>query len=150
MVYLLTEDGNTFLKGRKFMPGETIIKHLKNTLAQYDGDESIEGYDRLVNLIDMIDNKGGIEYNEMKRLQNYFDNNKFSKETETYKLNGGKVMDMWVRNKLRSARIAAANMAKMQKEINKATQKDTLKVVKPKMDASFKSHKKFIGNLLSL
>lgn len=150
MVYLITENGNNFLKGRRFMPNKSIIRHLEKTLANYDGDQSIEGYDRLVNILDMIKNKGGIEYNEMKRLQNWFDTNKFSKNTQTYKLNGGKVMDLWVHNKLKSARIAAANLADMQKRMNKATQKNTLKVAKPKMDADFKKHKKFIDNLLSL
>ena len=150
MVYIITENGNNFLKGRRFMPNKTILKHLEQTLSDYNGDQSIEGYDRLVNLIDMIKNKGGIEYNEMKRLQNYFDTNKFNKKTQTYKLNGGEVMDLWVHNKLKSARLAAANLSDIQKKMNKAIQKDSFKIVKPKMDADFQQHEKFIENFLSL
>ena len=131
------------------MPNKSVVKHLEKTLSEYDGDQSIEGYDRLVNLINMIKNNGGIEYNEMKRLQNWFDKNKFSKNTQTYKLNGGKVMDLWVHNKLKSARLAAANLSDAQKKMNKTIQKDNFKIVKPRMDADFKKHKKFIDNLLS-
>ena len=116
MVFLITEDGNTFLKGRRFMPNKTIINHLEKTLSEYDGDQSVEGYDRLVHIIDMVKNKGGIEYNEMKRLQNWFDKHRFSEKTKSYELNGGKTMELWVRNKLKSARIAASNLANSQNE----------------------------------
>lgn len=150
MVYLITENGNNFLKGRRFMPNKSVIAHLKKTLSEYDGDQSIEGYDRLVHLIDMVDNKGGIEYNEMKRLQNWFDTHRFSGKTQSYDLNGGKTMDTWVHNKLKSARLAAANLSDIQKKMDKATQKNKLKPVKPKLDADFKAHKRFLDTLSSL
>lgn len=124
MVYLLNEDGNRYLKGRRFMPGNDIVKKLKDNLENFNGSKEDSGYDRLRNLIDMVDNCGGIEYNEMKRLKNWFDNNRMAKKTNEYNLIGGEMMDLWINNKLKSAQIAAASLSKSHKFADDVQMKD--------------------------
>ena len=150
MVYLILEDGNTYLKGRRFMPSKDIVKKLKDTLENYKGSANEPGYDRLRNLIDMIYNKGGIEYNEMKRLKNWFDTHKNSMKTNEYSLIGGKMMELWVSNKLKSATIAASNLAKAEKLKNSIKPSKPKTDIKPKFDPSFDMRKNVMSNIKAL
>ena len=99
MLHLICEDGNKELKHRIFPLGRGIKKHLQKTLDEYNGDKTIEGYKRLVNLLSM----DGIKYNEMKRLKNFFDNYVGTNDNVGYMLNGGDKMKNWVNNTLQTA-----------------------------------------------
>ena len=149
MVYLLNEDGNRYLKGRRFMPSEGIVKRLQNNLDNFKGSKSDAGYDRLNNLITMCKENGGIAYNEMKRLKNWFDTHRTAKGTNEYELIGGEIMDRWVSNKLESASIAAANMAKSQKEIDKLkpSARTNIKRIKPMVKSDGKSVMDYLKEL---
>ena len=71
MVQFIFEDGNKDLKGRYFPLGDGIRKYLTNLLNTYEGDKGLPGYKRLCNILEM---PNGIEYNELKRIKNFFDN----------------------------------------------------------------------------
>ena len=114
MLHIITEDGNRELKGRKFPIGKGIRKHLTNILNNYNGDKSIEGYKRLNNILNMED---GIEYNEMKRIKNFFDNYNGTADNIVYILNGGDEMKNWVNNTLDSATSAIRDIKKDKKEM---------------------------------
>lgn len=100
MIHLINEDGNSDLKTRVFPLAKGIKKHLIQTLNNYNGDKTIEGYKRLNNLISM---KNGITYSEMKRLKNFFDNYQGTNKSMEYILNGGEPMKLWVNNTLYTA-----------------------------------------------
>lgn len=121
MIYFLTEDGNTKLKGEKFFLPKNVRHHLESSLENFKGTRNSydsAGYKRLNNILNM----NGIEYNEMKRLKNYFDTYIGDGNDDEYKLNGGDVMKNWVRNTLSRAtkrvtdQKAALNFAKQAHE----------------------------------
>ena len=114
MIHFINEDGNKDLKGRKFMLSKGIKKHLLNTLNSYNGDKNIEGYKRLVNILSM---ENGIDYNEMKRLKNFFDNYNGTNQNVTYILNGGDEMKNWVNNTLTSATTAIKDIKQDKKNV---------------------------------
>lgn len=68
MIHFINEGGNSELKHRVFPLSKGIKKHLIDTLRNYRGDKTIEGYKRLNNLLSMTN---GISYSEMKRLKNF-------------------------------------------------------------------------------
>lgn len=113
MLHLILEDGNSQLKNRKFSLGKGIKKHLQKTLQNYTGDKTIDGYKRLNNLLNM----DGIEYNEMKRLKNFFDNYQGTVDNPTYILNGGDAMKNWVNNTLNSATTAIRDIKRDKKDM---------------------------------
>lgn len=99
MIHLLLEDGNRELKDRMFFIPDGVRSHLQKTLEDYneDGaDRSIEGYERLNNLL----GSRYVAYNEMKRLKNFFDNYHGTTTNPTYILNGGSIMRNWVNSTL--------------------------------------------------
>lgn len=96
MIHFINEGGNSDLKGKRFHVPDGILKYLKTTYEQYDGDKTIEGYKRLGNMITMSEEDGGIAYNEMKRIKSWFDNHPYSSKTAEYTLNGGDVMRNWI------------------------------------------------------
>lgn len=112
MIHILNE-GNKELKGRIFPLGKGIRKHLYNTLQNYNGDKTIEGYKRLINLLNM---ENGVSYEEMKRLKNFFDNYQGTKKSYEYILNGGEPMQLWVNNTLNSATKAIHDFKQAKKE----------------------------------
>lgn len=114
MLHIITEGGNKELKGRKFPIGKGIRQHLTNILNSYKGDKTIEGYKRLNNILKMED---GIEYNEMKRLKNFFDNYNGTPDNATFILNGGEEMKNWVNNTLNSATSAIRDIKKDKMEM---------------------------------
>ena len=93
MLHIIKE--NKDLKGRRFMIGPNLLRHLTDTLQNYNGDRNIEGYKRLNSLIDMANN-GGVRYEEMKRIKNWFDTHDKARNTDEYKLNGGDMMRNWI------------------------------------------------------
>lgn len=134
MLHLITEGGNKELRNRRFPLGRGIKKHLRKTLQNYNGDKTVDGYKRLNNLIEMDANDGGIAYNEMKRLKNFFDTYTGSRKSVEYMLNGGYDMELWVRNTLDHATQSIADF------------KDAVKdVATPKKPTSGKNHIKPIG-----
>lgn len=141
MIHFLLEDGNRALKGRTFPLGKEIKRHLVKTLSDYEknnGDKTVDGYKRLKNIL--FDMPNGIEYNEMKRLKNYFEHSQGAEKTIEYYLNGGKPMALWVNSTLGLATDSVANQKEVLKD--KATPKDvkkpknTIKPVKPTIDMS--------------
>ena len=66
MLHLLIE-GNSELKNRSFKIPKEVRELLQNTLDNYNGDKTIDGYKRLNNLLSM----DTISYQEMKRIKNY-------------------------------------------------------------------------------
>ena len=113
MVHLILEDGNSDLKGRYFPLGDGIRKYLTNLLNTYEGDKGIPGYKRLCNILEM---PNGIEYNELKRIKNFFDNFNGDKKSNEYILNGGDMMAMWVNNTLNTATKAIEGFKQAKKE----------------------------------
>lgn len=105
-------DGNEALKMRKFPLSRGIKKHLLNTLRNYNGDKTTEGYKRLNNILAMED---GIAYNEMKRIKHFFDNYEGNTNNDEYILNGGDEMKCWVTNTLNTA-ISTINNIKQAKK----------------------------------
>ena len=71
MLHLIFE-GNQELNNRTFPLPKGVRTHLQNTLDDYSGDKTVDGYKRLNNVLDM----NTISYQEMKRIKNFFDNYK--------------------------------------------------------------------------
>lgn len=119
MVYFLTEDGNSKLKNKTFKLSKGIRKYLEDTLENFKkirNDFDVEGWKRLNNILNMED---GIEYSEMKRLKNYFDNYIGNGEDDEFKLNGGLPMKNWVNNTLHTATDMAAGIKQAEKFLRK-------------------------------
>ena len=97
MLHLLIE--NNELKNRVFPIPDGVRKILQQSLDNYNGDKTIDGYKRLNNLL----SSDNITYQEMKRIKNFFDNYKGTDESAEYILNGGEPMKNWVNNTLYTA-----------------------------------------------
>jgi hypothetical protein len=111
MLHLIFE-GNKDLNNRTFPLANGIRKHLHNTLVNYTGDKTIEGYKRLNNVLNM----DSISYHEMKRIKNFFDNYKGSPKSSEFILNGGEPMMNWVNNTLNTATKAIHDFKQAKKE----------------------------------
>ena len=103
---------NNELKHRKFPLAKGIKKHLLQIKNTYKGDKNVDGYKRLNNILEM----DGINYNEMKRLKNFFDNYNGDTNSVEYILNGGKNMALWVNNTLNNATKSVYDFKKAKKE----------------------------------
>lgn len=84
---------------------ERLQKHLKKNLRRVidsvdDLDKHIEGYQRNKEL----QKKEFIDYKQLKRIKNFFDNFKKSHKHPSFILNGGFEMKNWVNNELRRMR----------------------------------------------
>lgn len=112
MLYLF-EDGNSELKGRKFPLPDGIKKYLTQTLNNFNGSKNSIGFKRLNNLLSM----NGVEYNEMKRIKNFFDNFNGKEDSIEFQLNGGKAMQTWVNNTLLTATNSIKDFKKTKKDI---------------------------------
>lgn len=108
----LCEDGNSELKKRKFVLPDGIRNHLLNILNNFNGSKTSVGWKRLNNLLQM----DGIEYNEMKRIKNFFDNFKGKENDIEFQLNGGKAMQTWINNTLSTATNAVKGFKNAKKE----------------------------------
>lgn len=113
MIHFINEGGNSELKHRVFPLSKGIKKHLMDTLRNYRGDKTIEGYKRLNNLLSMTN---GISYSEMKRLKNFFDNYQGTDKSVEFLLNGGEPMKLWVNNTLYTATKAIHDFKQAKKD----------------------------------
>lgn len=111
MIHFIFES-NKELNNRTFPLPKGIRKHLKNTLDNYHGDKTIDGYKRLNNVLSM----DSISYHEMKRIKNYFDNYKGTYKSDEFILNGGEPMMTWVNNTLNSATNAIKDFKQAKKD----------------------------------
>lgn len=111
MLHLLNE--NKMLRYKLFVIPQKIKQHLENTLSNYKGDATIDGYKRLNNLVHSKE----LTYNEMKRIKNFFDNYNGSVDNPTYLLNGGNVMKSWVDLELQKATQAIKDFKHTQKDM---------------------------------
>lgn len=110
MLHLIFE-GNKDLNNRTFPLPKGIRNHLYNTLHDYSGDKTVDGYKRLNNVLNM----NTISYQEMKRIKNFFDNYKGTPKSTEFILNGGEPMMNWVNNTLNTATTAIKDFKQAKK-----------------------------------
>lgn len=98
---------NSQLQGHYWDLPEELQNHLKRIMRAYKGEENVEGYQRLKNLI----SNSKISYEELKRIKNFFDTQPHNtdytddkKQTTPFILNGGLKMKSWVNSTLNNAR----------------------------------------------
>lgn len=111
MLHILTE-GNSELNHRAFPIPDNVRKLLRQTLKNYDGDKTVDGYKRLNNLL----SSDTISYHELKRIKNFFDNYNGTDESVEYVLNGGTAMKNWVDNTLKLATKAVHDFKQAKKD----------------------------------
>lgn len=76
-------------------------EHMKICFSKVKNvDENTEGFNRNKEL----QNQEFIEYNQLKRMKNFFDNFSGSQQDNSFILNGGVEMKNWVNNELRRMR----------------------------------------------
>lgn len=135
---------NSQLQGKVWDIPEELHSHLKRTMNAYRGDENVEGYQRLRNLID----KREVSYEELKRIKNFFDTQSSDtdymddkKQTTPFILNGGRKMKSWVNTTLETARAKISGGKKIKTDTamgNYHRKDDTIyddtKSLKPKTD----------------
>ena len=128
MIHFLTEGGNKDLKDRRWVIPDGIRRHLEKVKDDNKKDEltsnptTKEAYDHLEYILG-LDN--GIDYNEMKRIKNWFVKNSNAQKTKQYELYGGSMMNIWVVNALNTAvRNAKSNKEADQKAGIKTRDKD--------------------------
>lgn len=110
MLNIITE--NSDLKNRTFPLPDGVRKILQNTLDNYKGDKTIDGYKRLNNILNMQT----ISYHELKRIKNFFDHYNGSDKSAEFILNGGEPMKTWVNNTLYSATKAVHDFKQAKKD----------------------------------
>lgn len=87
-------------KGEVEIP-KTIQDHLKKSFQMVNNaDENTEGFNRNKE----IQGKNFIDYKQLKRIKNFFDNFKGNQQDPSFILNGGFEMKNWVNNELRKMR----------------------------------------------
>lgn len=87
-------------KGSIEFPSD-LRDHLKICFSNVkNADENIEGYNRNQEL----QNQEYIDYKQLKRIKNFFDNFKGNQKEAPFILNGGFKMKNWVNNELRKMR----------------------------------------------
>lgn len=103
---------NSELKNRIFPIPDGVRNILQQTLENYNGDKTVDGYKRLNNLL----NSKTISYSEMKRIKNFFDNYIGTNKSTEFILNGGEPMKTWVNNTLFTARKAIQDFKQAKKD----------------------------------
>lgn len=111
MIHIISE-GNKELNRRLFVIPPGVRKHLKATLAGYNGDKTVDGYKRLNNLLGMET----VSYLEMKRIKNFFDHYAGTDKSVEFQLNGGDAMKTWVNNALQTATTSIRDFKRAKKE----------------------------------
>jgi hypothetical protein len=91
---------NSSLENKYWELDEELTNHLSKIFNAYKGNEDVEGYKRLKDLIDSRE----CSYQQMKRIKNFFDNHGEGKNSTPYLLNGGTKMKQWVDECLSNAR----------------------------------------------
>lgn len=97
MLHIIIE--NKELANRTFPLPVGVRKILQQTMDNYKGDKTIDGYKRLNNILDM----NTISYHELKRIKNFFDHYRGTEKSAEFILNGGEPMKNWVNNTLYTA-----------------------------------------------
>ena len=110
MLHLITE--NNELKNRTFPLPDGVRKILQNTLDNYKGDKTVDGYKRLNNILNMK----SISYHELKRIKNFFDHYNGSDKSAEFILNGGDPMKTWDNNTLYTATKAIRDFKQAKKD----------------------------------
>ena len=110
MLHIITE--NNELKHRVFPLPDGVRKFLQNTLDNYKGDKTVDGYKRLNNILNMQ----SISYHELKRIKNFFDHSNGSDKSTEFILNGGEPMKTWVNNTLYTATKAIHDFKQAKKD----------------------------------
>jgi len=82
---------NSKLYNKKAKIPKTLIKHLDKCYRGVVANSNTEGYKRNEDLRE----KGYINYQQLKRLKNWFDNNSKKDNKISYTLNGGERMKQW-------------------------------------------------------
>ena len=78
-----------------------LRQYLKKMYAKFQNvDENTDGYKRNLEL----QNQKTIDYKQLKRIKNFFDNFKGNHKEGSFVLNGGVQMKNWVNNELRKMR----------------------------------------------
>jgi len=83
---------NSGLQGKTIPIEDKVKKHLNKIFNAYKGNKTVEGYNRLKNLVDSDE----ISYEQLKRIKNFFDNFNGNINDTPYMLNGGTMMKKWV------------------------------------------------------
>lgn len=110
MLHIIIE--NNVLKNRTFPLPDGVRKILQNTLDNYKGDKTVDGYKRLNNILNMQT----ISYHELKRIKNFFDHYNGSDKSAEFILNGGEPMKTWVNNTLYTATKAIHDFKQSKKD----------------------------------
>ena len=110
MLHIIAE--NNELKNRTFPLPDGVRKILQNTLVNYKGDKTVDGYKRLNNILNMQT----ISYHELKRIKNFFDHYSGSDKSAEFILNGGEPMKTWVNNTLYTATKAVHDFKQAKKD----------------------------------
>lgn len=110
MLHIIAE--NNELKNRTFPLPDGVRKILQNTLVNYKGDKTVDGYKRLNNILNMQT----ISYHELKRIKNFFDHYSGSDKSAEFILNGGEPMKTWVNNTLYTATKAVRDFKQAKKD----------------------------------
>lgn len=124
---------NKFLSKNLYKLPKELVKHLKQTLAQYQGYSENDGYKRIKGLVDPEYNKRSdvnthdgshVSYYELKRIKHDLDkmNNKYSLERQ---FNGGDEMKNFVNATLNRERNKVKEVSKQSK--NATRQKNAVK-----------------------
>ena len=96
----MNKDLYSSAKGEIEFP-DTMRDHMKVCFQMVKGaDENTEGYNRNQELQE----KNFIEYKQLKRIKNFFDNFTGNQNESSFILNGGVEMKNWVNNELRKMR----------------------------------------------
>ena len=114
-------------------------EHMKKCFHMVKGaDENTEGFNRNQEL----QGKNFIEYKQLKRIKNFFDNFKGNHNEASFILNGGVEMKNWVENELRKMRdynkMTKTNKMKsgMQNQFLKPHEKKNFNNVRPSQEHS--------------
>lgn len=124
MIHFITEggDGNKELKTHRWFLPDGIRHHLEKIKDNNKKEEltknhtTKEAWDHL-NFI--LGEEKGIAYNEMKRIKNWFEKNKYATKTKQYELYGGEIMKTWVENQLNSATLIVKQHKEAQRAMGK-------------------------------
>lgn len=89
MLYLFEDgNGNSQLRGRDFVIPIGIKKQLQKTINNYKGNKDDKYFQHLTN----ITSSGKVDYGDMKKIKNFFDNFVGKPDAIEYQLNGGDAM----------------------------------------------------------
>lgn len=112
--------GNSKLHDKYFNCPDYVLNAIGNAVKTYEtlkkeeiaNDKPVEGYKRAKGI---LENKK-IEYKQMKRIKNWFDNYDGDHKNIEYRLNGGKTMHNWVDSTLNKETLAIKNPKKIKSE----------------------------------